>query len=446
MDINLVKIYKEIEKDIDVKNDYFYGNLVNPADNNENPIHNWFRFKEAFSNNLLNNIVYDIGLSGDIKIFDPFCGSGTTLLSGMLNNKGFRMSEGAGTEVNPFIHFVAVTKANFYRLNIFQVESFLRKLKYHDLRKEINENEIPMLSTFEKGYTLNTLTQLINLKKFIKTWFSSSSYEYNFCLLALAAILEETSCMIKSGRALKINKSKKDHDVLEVYLKKIYSMIQDVKNQSRLIRNDINVKLNNCDFRNASLNDTTKYDLIIFSPPYLNHFDYTEVYKLELWMLDFVKTYDDFKALRYKTLRSHPSVKFKETAYYKEFKSNHITRLIDYIESKNHQEVFYETIKGYIDDMYLTFRNISRLIHDNSYVVCIVGNSLFGTKEKGNLTPVATDLIICEVAKECGFEVIELKNARKITRRGVPFPKGRESIIIMKYGKSQAIQYSQLRA
>lgn len=34
---------------------------------------------------------------------------------------------------------------------------------------------------------------------------------------------------------------------------------------------------------------------IIFSPPYANCFDYTEIYKLELWFGKFVSEYSDLK-------------------------------------------------------------------------------------------------------------------------------------------------------
>ena len=36
-------------------------------------------------------------------------------------------------------------------------------------------------------------------------------------------------------------------------------------------------------------------DGIIFSPPYANCFDYTEIYKLELWFGGFVKDYSELK-------------------------------------------------------------------------------------------------------------------------------------------------------
>ena len=50
--------------------------------------------------------------------------------------------------------------------------------------------------------------------------------------------------------------------------------------------------------------------LMVYSPPYLNHIDYTEVYKTELSLLGFVRKQDEMLGLRQATMRSHSSVLF----------------------------------------------------------------------------------------------------------------------------------------
>ena len=42
-----------------------------------------------------------------------------------------------------------------------------------------------------------------------------------------------------------------------------------------------------------NLNDE-KMSTILFSPPYANSFDYFEIFKLELWMGEFIKDYAEF--------------------------------------------------------------------------------------------------------------------------------------------------------
>ncbi|MBU3029696.1 hypothetical protein [Paracoccus marinaquae] len=50
-------------------------------------------------------------------------------------------------------------------------------------------------------------------------------------------------------------------------------------------------------------------DFSIFSPPYPNSFDYTDIYNLELWMLGYLKMPEDNRRLREATLRSHVQIK-----------------------------------------------------------------------------------------------------------------------------------------
>ena len=49
-------------------------------------------------------------------------------------------------------------------------------------------------------------------------------------------------------------------------------------------------------------------DIAIFSPPYPNSFDYTDVYNIELWMLGYLANASDNRQLRQSTLSSHVQV------------------------------------------------------------------------------------------------------------------------------------------
>jgi hypothetical protein len=433
MKSKLIQLYRQMQKDIKVRKNKKYATLVNPSNNHTVPIHNWYHFKEAYSPYLLSELIKDTNISDKIRIFDPFCGCGTTLLSAALNTE-IEVDFGLGIEVNPFIHFVTKTKLNFYKINPERIEKFINKIKQLELSdKEIIPEELLQLSTISKAFSKNTLSQIIHLKNLIKHGFNENEYEHDFLMLSFASILEKVSCMRKSGRALKIVKDKADYNVKEYFVQKTENMLNEAVAHLKT-HYPVNLITFNEDIRrlNITKNNVTQFNLVVFSPPYLNHFDYTEVYKIELWMLDFVKNHEQFKALRYKTFRSHPSVKFAETSVYKQFKSSHIHNIVDLLNNSPNPEACYRSIKGYIDDMYKTFVNIYNATVSNAIVVCVVGNSLFGSAKKNNFLPVATDLLISEIAKDVGFEVIELKVARKVTRRGLAFPYGRESLIFFK--------------
>src|SRR5436853_5308467 len=80
-------------------------NLVVYGDNDSKPVHNWFRFKEGYSADLLANVLVMLqDLQPKIRLLDPYCGSGTTLLSAQ--TFGFPEVDAIGLERNPLLHFV----------------------------------------------------------------------------------------------------------------------------------------------------------------------------------------------------------------------------------------------------------------------------------------------------------------------------------------------------
>ncbi|MNC19818.1 hypothetical protein D3C75_677570 [compost metagenome] len=432
MNLDIITYYENMENNIHLDIDNVYGPLVHPLDTQHFDVHNWYRFKEGFSPNLLKEVLGFFGLEKDIRLLDPFCGSGTTILSSMLLDKNYQFDSATGVEVNPFIHFVASTKVKYGNLNITASVDFLNNLKNIEINEYLTEINIPELSTIPKAFSYNTLSQIINLRALIEDTFFGS-YEEDFFKLALAAIIEQVSCMKKSGRALKIIRKVAEYDVKQIFIQKANQMIKECELLKSTLSEGLMPNIINTDIRNLNSDKEKDYfNLVVFSPPYLNHFDYTEVYKLELWMLGFVSSKKEFRDLRYKTFRSHPSVKFEETDIYKSHNSENIKNLIHYLESLEEKEPFYTTIIGYIDDMYKTLKKLYKTSTNNASFACIVANSLFGSSKKNNLTPVATDLIISEIAKDLGFEIICIKVARKLTRRGIIFPYGRESVIYFK--------------
>jgi hypothetical protein len=50
-------------------------------------------------------------------------------------------------------------------------------------------------------------------------------------------------------------------------------------------------------------------EFALFSPPYPNSFDYTDIYNVELWLLGYLTSKQDNAALRRATLRSHVQIK-----------------------------------------------------------------------------------------------------------------------------------------
>ncbi len=75
------------------------------ADNLRLPVHRWFRFSAGFSATWAESVITQAFARGPCRVFDPFAGSGTTLLAA--ENAGV---QGLGVEAQPFLYRVARAK------------------------------------------------------------------------------------------------------------------------------------------------------------------------------------------------------------------------------------------------------------------------------------------------------------------------------------------------
>ena len=146
--------------------------------------------------------------------------------------------------------------------------------------------------------------------------------------------------------------------------------------------------------------------LCVFSPPYANCFDYCEVYKLELWIGGFVKSYEDFEKYRSMALRSHVNSKFNHTLRLNNQDVDTIASLVSTfnIWNKNIPDM----IRGYFDDMELLLKRVHSMLTNGSKCYIVVANSAY----KGILVP--TDMLLADIAKQIGYKFDVIKVARKI--------------------------------
>ena len=106
------------EAEFPIRTDTTLADKVIAADNETQPVHRWFKFKESFAPALLKKIVlqlYPSGMPKKFSILDPFTGVGTTLLAAeqLAADDPSAAIHTTGIERNPFIHFAARTKVNW---------------------------------------------------------------------------------------------------------------------------------------------------------------------------------------------------------------------------------------------------------------------------------------------------------------------------------------------
>jgi len=388
-----LKLLSNLEDRYPVKSNGKFASLVNFHTNKVIPKHNWFEYKQGFSELLVEEIITKENPSKRYSILDPFTGVGTTNL--VAQKMGYKS---IGYDINPVATFIAKSKTNFFSVKeTDQISKYIKTFKPN--RKS---NFIPSSPLLEKSFHSSVFNQLMHIKGFYES--VRNSKIQSFFQTAYLSILEDCSLRVKDGNGLKMVPNKNFvKDVYEYFLSKSKKMLSAVKvanyQESVSIKNDTLILDNNNGNR-------PKVGLVIFSPPYANGFDYREVYKLELWMDGFVKGYRDFKIYREIALRSHVNSSFDHTITNDDNNVKIISELLSCFNLWNKN--IPDMIRGYFDDMTKIFSKLKSLMVSGAACYIVVANSGY----KGILVP--TDLLLVNIAKRMGFNIERVINARKI--------------------------------
>lgn len=376
------------------------------------PIHRWFRYREGYSPLLFSHF------KGSRSRFDPFCGCGTTLLSS--SNEGV---DSYGLDLNPLATFVASVKTRSYSTNdtkVFDSRSAasLRDWKYC---KRAQTPAYPLLSKLFQPQCLDTL---LRLKTFIDL--VSSEKVRNLLKLAWLSIIEDSSNVFKEGNGLKYrNKLRRpgkyvtiaDDEWIPKYFgpdlrrfvtglweRKCAEIAADLKLNLTTSKMEPEVRTGSC-FDPKNLDFGKRADLAIFSPPYANRFDYFEAFKMELWMGDFVQADSDMASLRAKSMRSNLAAPRHAVERW-----HPLAPFVDGMD-ENASSVrmgIKNALAGYFDDMRVLLQNLCRCLSQRGSVVIVVGNSAYAK------SIIPTDLLICEIAVEEGYQVQAMSVARPL--------------------------------
>jgi len=429
--------YDDIESRVPVSRTGDYATLVTPNGNSAEPIHRWFHFKEAFSHRLLERVLKDeIDVSSDrhLSLFDPFVGSGTTGISaGQLIQAGvLRSADFAGAECNPFLHMLSSAKLAALQAPPSNFLTFAGAIAAAANSSRARARPVS-LSTFRNPsyFSPNALSRLTRLRlacdQFAELADPTSKLLAGMCL---AATVEPASKLRRDGRTLRYSPGKIARDPIAVFLEAAEKVQEDLSRVSTPIRGSVSL----LDVRQDSPEGAqVQADLALFSPPYPNNIDYTEVYKLELWALGLIGNEGEFASQRRKTLRSHGSLKWDERYDYQLGSSaDEVQALIDPLIAAIPQNDRYsgarrQLVMGYTDDMLKVVDRVKRTLRPGGVMACIVGNSLHGKANEQLL--IAADLLIARLAEIVGLTVVRIEVARRPTRRASYSEYLRESVV-----------------
>jgi hypothetical protein len=271
------------------------------------PFQKWRHFKEAFAPEIVYEAIQS-NLGTVATCIDPFGGSGTTALACQF--LGVRPTT---IEVNPYLADLIEAK-----LTVYDAEHLVRDLGAVlrlANRTDCSERLAQLPSTFvEPGlndrwlFDLEVAARILSVLLAIES-LNTASHRTLFKVL-LGGVLVELSNAVVNGKGRRYRRGwDKRHrtagDVDLAFTEAAAAAIGEIGRFGK--RASAAYTLVRGDSRKA-IAGQGPFDLAIFSPPYPNSFDYTDVYNIELWMLGYLQGSEQNRALRESTLSSHVQI------------------------------------------------------------------------------------------------------------------------------------------
>jgi DNA modification methylase len=371
------------------------------GDNLDLPRHRWYNFKEGFSDRLVHLAIESICIHGQkIRILDPFAGSGTTAVAaGRLGHFATVI------EVNPFLRFAATAKCSP------PIRS--RRVAMNCLDRVVAGSRLELRSPLED---VSTFTQRNNADK----WLFNRSVLRGFeaidaalsragtmkgpLRLALFSSLMDCCNAKRDGKCLRYKSGWQstglDSEALHLrFYDRARQVIDDLlagafaSERIRIVEGDCRERLKTLRARS--------YDLLVTSPPYLNSFDYSDVYRPELFAGRFVRSNSDLRKIRLMTIRSHVQVAWEPET---KVASPSVARIVRELRKRtlwDHR--LPSMVQSYFADIADVLHESHRVMKKDGQAWVVVSTSAYA----GLHIPV--DTIIAEIAADVGWRV------RKIT-------------------------------
>ena len=343
------------------------------------PFQRWFKFKEAFSPRFILDCIKSMD-PVPRTCLDPFGGSGTTALTCQF--LGIRPTT---IEVNPFLCDLITAKLSSYDLNVLQ-RDYLRVL---EVSRTVKVNISAMLAgapdtLVEPGrdgrwiFSKDAAKRILALRIAIDCVVTDA--HRSVLHAALGSILVGLSNVVVNGKGRKYRlgweaRQKSGRDIDVAFRDSFLEIYTDLSRFSERPMKEFT--LHQGDSRQR-ITESEPVDIAIFSPPYPNSFDYTDIYNLELWMLGYFRSRNDNTVLRNQTIRSHVQIKRDFSA--NDIDSAELRRVYNALcrrRSELWDHDIPEMVCAYFGDMATIFRQVREKLRRGGRAFLAVGNSKY---------------------------------------------------------------------
>lgn len=337
----------------------------------------WFHFKEAFSPSFVEEVITRQP-HAPANILDPFSGSGTTALTSQ-----FFGIVPTAIEVNPFL--ADLTEAKLSILDAAQLfhakRSLIRRAK--SLRNpDLFASYILPQTFIEPGvkerwiFNREVAEQVLSYRAAIDELDDPSIQR--LARVALGSVLIPASNAIVNGKGRRYRKNWQQRDIpdVDILFEDAFSkIVEDAPLTAR--KKVTEYKLLRGDSREQISNVDPGVDLALFSPPYPNSFDYTDVYNVELWMLGYLDSTQGNRSLREQTLRSHVQIRRDLTFNLNSETLENVYQKLSAKRGELWDERIPEMVGAYFADLIGIVSAIGTRLSEHGRIELVVGDSQY---------------------------------------------------------------------
>lgn len=280
--------------------DEFNRQLVSFQANKTEVLHSWIKYREGFSANLVEILIEKFELCPGETVFDPFAGSGTTLLVAQMLG-----IDAVGIDLLPHSHLAWKAKSRVFEYDLDELRT-IRKLVI-DAPPPVCNTAFPHLAITETAFPLQAERELAGYTRWLLEELALSENARTLCRLILTSILEDISFTRKDGQYLRW-----DRRADKVQQRNMTRVAKGKPPVEGIDKGELpNVKTALLAAMNKVIADITElqadppppsqqtliegntlhilpkmeadqFSAVITSPPYANRYDYTRTYALEL--------------------------------------------------------------------------------------------------------------------------------------------------------------------
>ncbi len=321
--------------------------------------HNFHPFPAKFIPQIPRILIEQFSEPGD-TVFDPFCGSGTTLVESSLLGRN-----SIGTDINPISILASRVKTTPLDADqVGLVSSTVSAIKDRIQEGRLSQ-DIPEFHGRDHWFMEHVQHELAMQREVILEMTGDDTPERLFLDLAFSSVVNRVSNQDSDTRYAAIEKDVPQGRATALLEAKVDSMLPRMAEFSSSATGLTRVEL--ADSRELGFLDESSIDLLVTSPPYANTYDYYLYHKHRMnWL----------------------GLNWKDA-------------MDDEIGSRNKHSSKKEEIGLYSDDMQRSFEHFARVVRPGGHAILVIGDSVIR-----DVLHKADD-IVRNIAEPLGFEWVD---------------------------------------